>query len=54
MQVELLNNPAGTPFSSGGFADVFKSELQGLAIAVKVLRTYSNSNLQKTARVSYH
>ena len=31
----------------GGFADVWKGEHGGRDVAVKVLRTYSNSDLQK-------
>ena len=37
----------------GGFADVWKGECSGRDVAVKVLRTYSNSDLQRTIGVSY-
>ena len=37
----------------GGFADVWKGEHCGRDVAVKVLRTYSNSDLQKVIGVSY-
>ena len=36
----------------GGFADVWKGEHCGRDVAVKVLRTYSNSDLQKIVGVS--
>jgi hypothetical protein len=36
----------------GGFADVWKGEHRGQDVAVKVIRTYSNSNLQKIIGVS--
>jgi hypothetical protein len=37
----------------GGFADVWKGEYCGRDVAVKVVRTYSNDNLQKVIGVSY-
>ncbi|KAF9646797.1 kinase-like protein [Thelephora ganbajun] len=49
MQIELLNNPAGVAFYSGGFVDVFKCMDRGLEVAVKVLRICSNDNLGKVA-----
>ena len=36
----------------GGFADVWKGEYRGRDVAVKVIRTYSNSDLQKIVGVS--
>ena len=36
----------------GGFADVWKGEHRGRDVAVKVIRTYSNSDLQKIIGVS--
>ena len=35
----------------GGFADVWKGEYGGREVAVKVLRTYSNSDFQKITGV---
>ena len=35
----------------GGFADVWKGEYDGREVAVKVLRTYSDSDLQKITGV---
>ena len=37
----------------GGFADVWKGEYCGRDVAVKVIRTYSKSDLQKIIGVSY-
>ena len=37
----------------GGFADVWKGEHRGQDVAVKVLRTYLNSDLQKITGVGY-
>jgi hypothetical protein len=37
----------------GGFADVWKGGFRGRDVAVKVVRTYSNINLQKVIGVSY-
>ena len=36
----------------GGFGDVWKGEYSGRDVAVKVIRTYSNSDLQKMIGVS--
>ena len=43
---------SGDPLYSGGYADVWMGEHQGLKVAVKVLRVYSKSNLDKTIKVS--
>jgi hypothetical protein len=37
----------------GGYADVWKGEHRGRDVAVKVIRTYSNDDLQKIVGVSY-
>ena len=37
----------------GGFADVWKGEYHGQDVAVKVLRTYSNSDMKKIIGVSH-
>ena len=34
-----------TPFSSGGFAEVWKGSVQGLTVAVKSLRCYSSTEI---------
>ena len=43
---------SGVPHCHGGFADVWKSDYRGREVAVKVLRIYANSDLQKITRVS--
>jgi hypothetical protein len=53
MQFELLNNPVGIAPCRGGSADVFKCVDQNLEVAVKVLRTYSNSDLERVTLVSF-
>ena len=40
------------PLFRGGYADVWKGEHHGQDVAVKVIRTYSRSNLQKITGVS--
>ena len=39
---------------SGGYADVWMGEHQGRKVAVKVLRIYSTSDLDKITGVSRH
>lgn len=53
LQIVLCYNPASAAHYRGGFADVWKSEYRGLEVAVKALRVYANSDLQKIARVSH-
>ena len=52
LKIELCDSPTGDPHCRGGFGDIWKREHQGQQVAVKVLRTYANSNLQKITRVS--
>ena len=52
LQIEVCYDPADDPHSSGGFADVWKSEHLGREVAVKVLRICAKSDLQKITRVS--
>jgi len=42
----------GVALYHGGFGDVWKCEYQGQDVAVKVLRRYVYSDLQKITRVS--
>jgi len=44
----------GYPLYSGGYADVWMGEHQGCKVAVKVLRVYSASDLDKITSVSHH
>ena len=41
------------PLFRGGYADVWKGEHRGQDVAVKVIRTYSRSELQKITGVSH-
>ena len=52
LQIELCYNPAGVAHCRGGFADVWKGNHCGLEVAVKVLRVYLNSDLEKISWVS--
>ena len=52
LRIELCYNQAAVPHSRGGFADVWKSEHRGLEVAVKALRTSSQSDLQRITNVS--
>ena len=50
MKISVLYG--GVASYKGGFADVWKGEHCGRDVAVKVIRTYSNSDLQKIIGVS--
>ena len=43
----------GAASRRGGFADVWKGEYRGREVAVKAIRTYSNSDLQRIIGVSF-
>ena len=47
LQINVRYDPSGAPHCSGGFADVWKGEYGDQQVAVKVLRVYVGSNLQK-------
>jgi hypothetical protein len=47
LKVPICYDRTGVALYRGGFADVWKGKHCGRAVAVKVLRTYSNSDLQK-------
>jgi serine/threonine protein kinase len=42
----------GDPIAAGGFADVYKARLQGQEIAIKVLRVYQKSDIDKLLKVA--
>ena len=42
-----------SPLYRGGCAEVYKGEHQGRKVAVKVLKVYQTSDLDKIKRVSY-
>ena len=53
LQIGLCYDPASASQYRGGFADVWKGEHCGMEVAVKVLRVYADSDLQKIARVGF-
>ena len=53
LQIELCDDPTSVVLYRGGFGDVSKRRYQGRDIAVKVLRTYANTDIQKITRVSH-
>ena len=52
LQVEPCYDPTSAALYGGGFADVWKGECRGLEVAVKVLKKYTNSDVDKITRVS--
>ena len=50
--IPVCYDQAGVAQYRGGFADVWKGEHCGQDVAVKVIRTYSDSVLQKIVGVS--
>ena len=53
VQIPLCYNQTDIPLGYGGYADVWRGEYQGCTVAVKVLRVFLMSNLDKTTHVSY-
>jgi len=53
VQIPLCYDRMDTPLYHGGFAEVWKGEHQGREVAVKVLKVYLTSNLDKIMRVGY-
>ena len=52
LQMHFSGNPTGFALYRGGFGDVWKREYRGQEVAVKVVRTYADSDLKKVSRVS--
>jgi hypothetical protein len=52
LKIPDCGDRTGVALFRGGFADVWKGEHRGRHVAVKVIRTYSNSDLQKIIGVS--
>ena len=50
--IPICYDRTGVALYRGGFADVWKGEHCGRDVAVKVIRTYSNSDLQRIIGVS--
>ena len=51
LEVPICYDRIGVALYRGGSADVWEGEHRGRAVAVKVLRTYSNSDSQKVVGV---
>ena len=51
LHIPVHYDHTGDALYRGGFADVWKGECHGREVAVKVIRTYSNSELQKVSNV---
>ena len=47
-RIEIIGDAVG----GGGFADIFKGRLLDQAIAVKVLRVYQKSDMEKLLKVT--
>jgi len=52
LKVPICYDRTGDALYRGGYADVWKGECCGRDVAVKVIRTYSTSDLQKIIGVS--
>ena len=52
LKIPVCYDRTGVAMYRGGFADVWKGKHRGRDVAVKVIRTYSNSDLQKLIGVS--
>ena len=53
LQIPPCYNRTDDALYSGGFADVWKGEHRGRKVAVKVLRLYTTSNLDKITTVGF-
>ena len=51
LRIVLCDNPDNVVLYHGGFGDVSKRKYQGREVAVKRLRIYDTSDLQKVIRV---
>jgi hypothetical protein len=54
LKIPVCYDRTGTALYRGGFADVWKGKHCGQDVAVKVIRTYSDDDLQKIVGVSYY
>ena len=53
LKIAVCYDRTGTASYRGGFSDVWKGKHCGRDVAVKVIRTYSNDDLQRVIGVSY-
>ena len=51
--IELCDDPTSIMLYPSGFGDVYKRGCKGREVAVKVLKTYVNSDPQNITRVSH-
>ena len=49
----MCDDPTSVALYRGGFGDVYKRRYQGRDVAVKVLRTYADTDIPKVTRVSH-
>jgi hypothetical protein len=53
LKIPVCYDRTGTALYRGGFADVWKGQHCGRDVAVKVIRTYSDDDLQRVIGVRY-
>ena len=53
LAIPVCCDRTGVAIYKGGFGDVWRGEHCGRDVAIKAIRTYSNSDLQKIIRVSF-
>ena len=53
MRIPRCNVQLITPLYHGGYADVWKGKLEGVHVAIKVLRVFSTSDFEKIKGVSF-
>ena len=53
IQIPLCHDRTEAPRYEGGFAKVWKGEHEGIAVAVKVLKVFTTSDLVKIKRVGF-
>ena len=53
LQIPLCYDRSDDALYSGGYADVWMGEHQGCKVAVKVLRVYTTSNINKITSVGH-
>ena len=53
LQIPLCYDRSGEALCNGGTADVWMGEHQGIKVAVKVLRVFSTSDIEKIKRVGH-
>ena len=54
VQIAYYHNPLDEPLYRGGYADIWAGEYQDRKVAVKVLRTYTSSDVGKIIRVCHY